>query len=162
MAEEKKMTLAEKLMNIQVELKAPKGQYNKFNKFNYRSAEDILEALKPYFQKYRVFVMVSDQIKVYGEEFLGKNYKDENGNDVAMEARTLRTYVESTATLYDLDSDEKLCAVAYAREPQTKTGMDAPQITGAASSYAKKYALNDLFAIDDTKDPDTNEYHGEN
>lgn len=158
MAEEKKMALAEKLMMIQTELKAPKGQWNSFNKFHYRSAEDILESLKPYFQKYRVFVMVSDQIRVYGDEYINKTSKDENGNDVVMEAKTLRTYVESTATLYDLDSNEKLCAVAYAREPQTKTGMDAPQITGAASSYAKKYALNDLFAIDDTKDPDSDEY----
>lgn len=158
MAEEKKMTLAEKLMMIQTELKAPKGQWNSFNKFHYRSAEDILESLKPYFQKYRVFVLVSDQIRVYGDEYINKSSKDENGNDVVVEAKTLRTYVESTATLYDLDSNEKLCAVAYAREPQTKTGMDAPQITGAASSYAKKYALNDLFCIDDTKDPDSDEY----
>lgn len=162
MAEEKQvkepmLSLPEKLMRIQTELKAPKGQWNDFSKYKFRSAEDILEALKPYFVKYRVFVLLSDNIDVVGEENVRKKDKDNNITD----AVALRTYIKATATIYDLDSDKTLSVSASAREPQSKTGMDASQITGTASSYARKYALNGMFCIDDTKDADTNEYHNQ-
>lgn len=148
MTTEKKttMSLLEKLMNIQTELKAPKGQYNSFGKYKFRSAEDILEAVKPYLKTYRVCLLLSDSIKTVGEE---------KTTDTAV----LRTYLVATAKLCDLDSDDVISVSAEAREPQNKTGMDSSQITGTASSYARKYALNGLFCIDDTKDADTDEYH---
>jgi len=131
-----KTSIYEKLLNIQTELKAPKGQYNSFGKYNFRSAEDILEAVKPILKKYRATVVLGDELT-----FVGNRY-----------------YIKATATLYDLDSDEDISNTALAREEETKKGMDASQITGTASSYARKYALNGLFAIDDTKDADTNEF----
>ena len=149
------MSLAEKLMNIQTELKAPKGQWNDFSHYKFRSAEDILEALKPYFAKYRVLVLLTDDINVVGEENVSKTGKEGNITNAVV----LRTYVKAVATIYDLDSPMSLSVSASAREPQSKTGMDASQITGTASSYARKYALNGMFCIDDTKDADTNEYH---
>ena len=148
MAEEKKMTLCEKLLAIQTELKAPKGQYNSFGKYKYRSAEDILEAVKPLLDKYKALVLLTDSINVVGTESVGDNH-------------ILRTYLTATAKFIDVESnnDNVITVSASAREPQTKTGMDASQITGTASSYARKYALNGLFCIDDTKDADTDEYH---
>lgn len=151
----KKLAGLEKLMLIQTELKAPKGQYNSFGKYNFRSAEDILEAVKPYFAKYRVLVLLTDEIVIKGTEQTLTRDKDGNSRDTS----TLRTYLKATAHFYDLDSDFTLSVSAEAREPDEKKGMDSSQITGTASSYARKYALNGLFCIDDTKDADTNEYH---
>jgi len=123
----------EKLLNIQSELKAPKGQYNSFGKYKYRNCEDILEAVKPLCVKHAVCIRLSDEIV-----FIGDRY-----------------YVKSYAFLYDTESDRSLSVCAYAREPQDRKGMDSSQITGASSSYARKYALNALLSIDDTKDADT-------
>lgn len=146
--ENKKMTICEKLLAIQSELKAPKGQYNNFGKYKYRSAEDILEAVKPLLAKYKALVILTDSVNVVGEEY-------------ADNTKTLRTYICATAKFIDVESDkgDVITVSAEAREPQSKTGMDASQITGTASSYARKYALNGLFCIDDTKDADTDEYH---
>lgn len=122
-----------KLLAIQSELKAPKGQFNSFGKYNYRSCEDILEALKPLLVKYEATLTITDDIVEVGG----------------------RVYVKATATL----RCEENCYTntAFAREAETKTGMDVSQITGTASSYARKYCLNGLFLIDDNKDADTNE-----
>ena len=123
------------LVNIQAELKAPKGQYNDFGKYRYRSAEDILEAVKPILQKYCCQLTISDDVIAVGN----------------------RIYVKATATLTDTEGNTEV-VTALAREADSKKGMDESQITGTASSYARKYALNGLFLIDDTKDADTNEY----
>ena len=119
-----------KLNTIQQQLKAPKGQTNNFGKYKYRSCEDILEAVKPHLGE--CSLIVSDDITVHAD----------------------RVYVKATATLVDENGHAVASATGLAREPQTKKGMDESQITGAASSYARKYALNGLFAIDDTKDAD--------
>lgn len=129
------MNIYEKLAKIQAELKAPKNQYNRFGGYNYRSCEDILEAVKPLAHKYNAVVVVSDELSVKGDRY----------------------YVVAHAMLVDTEGEGQITATAYAREPDTKKGMDSSQITGASSSYARKYALNGLFAIDDTKDKDTNE-----
>ena len=126
----------EKLSEIQQELKAPKGQYNSFGKYKYRSCEDILEAVKPICAKHKTTLVLIDSIS------------EVNG----------RFYVAAQARLNDCESNSAVTATAYAREPEKKTGMDESQITGTASSYARKYALNGLFCIDDTKDADTDEY----
>lgn len=139
MAEQKTMSLKAKLMNIQVELKAPKNLHNSYGNYNYRNAEGILEALKPYEAKYKVCVIISDEIIGIGD----------------------RIYVKAIATIRDISSDEEITAVAYAREAETKKGMDDAQVTGATSSYARKYALNGLFLLDDTKDVDTDEYQAQ-
>ena len=125
------MKLNEKLINIQSKLKAPKGQYNSFGKYSYRSCEDIFEALKPLLAEEKVSLLMSDDLLLIGERY----------------------YVKATATL--TDGEETISNVAYAREEETKKGMDGSQITGASSSYARKYALNGLFLIDDVKDSDT-------
>lgn len=126
-------TLAEKLLAVQAELKAPKSQYNNFGKYAYRNAEDIVEAVKPLAKKHGVLLTLSDEVVIIGE----------------------RTYIRATAKVTDINDNEKFIETnAYAREPENKKGMDESQITGAASSYARKYALNGLFAIDDTKDAD--------
>ena len=122
------------LIAIQKELKAPKGQYNSFGKYKYRSAEDILEAVKPLCHKNNCFLTLSDSL-----EYIGDRY-----------------YVKATATL--ISEKTQISVSAYAREEEAKKGMDGSQITGTASSYARKYALNGLFCIDDTKDADTDEY----
>ena len=122
-----------KLMNIQQELKAPKGQYNDFGKYAYRSCEDILEAVKPLLKKEKVVLTISDEL-----QYIGNRY-----------------YIKATATLIDTESEATISNIAYAREEETKKGMDGSQITGASSSYARKYALNGLFGIDDNKDIDT-------
>lgn len=124
-----------KLMMIQQELKAPKGQYNSFAKYNYRSCEDILEAVKPLCIKNNATLLLNDAVQEVSGRF----------------------YVVATATLVDTESGDSASVTAYAREPQDKKGMDDSQITGMASSYARKYALNGLFCIDDTKDADTDE-----
>lgn len=125
------------LMAIQRELKAPKGNYNSFGKYKYRSCEDILEAVKPLCYKNESVLTISDELCQIGERY----------------------YVKATATLKTPDTE--FIATAYARESETKKGQDESQITGTASSYARKYALNGLFCIDDTKDADTNEYHSQ-
>lgn len=125
------------LIRIQSELKAPKSQYNSFGKYSYRNAEDILEAVKPLLSKYNATMYITDEVVEVGS----------------------RIYVKATVTLSD--GKETITASAYAREPEDRKGMDASQITGATSSYARKYALNGLFAIDDTKDNDTNELREE-
>ena len=129
------MSLFEKLSNIQCELKAPKNQYNKFGNFNYRNCEDILESAKPLCNKYRSTLTISDEIEQVDQRY----------------------YVKAVAELHDWDSDKSVVNIAYAREEESKKGMDASQVTGATSSYARKYALNGLFNIDDTKDSDSNE-----
>lgn len=127
------MNIYEKLMNVQTELKAPKGQYNSFGKYKYRSCEDILESLKPVLSKFKLAIMISDDVV------------EVNG----------RNYIKATVTLINIEkADEQIQVTALAREEETKKGMDGGQITGASSSYARKYALNGLFAIDDTKDSD--------
>ena len=136
-AETKTTGIKEKLLNIQQELKAPKGQYNSFGKYKYRSCEDILEAVKPILAKYKTVLSISDEVLMVGERF----------------------YIKATATLSDAESDETISNTALAREEVEKKGQDASQITGTASSYARKYCLNGLFLIDDTKDADTDEYH---
>lgn len=128
-----KISLKEKLMNIQGELKAPKGQYNGFGKYKYRSCEDILEAVKPLLNKYKTTLRLNDELVLIGERY----------------------YVKATAILTDVESDEEIINTSYAREEEGKKGMDGSQVTGASSSYARKYALNGLFAIDDVKDSDT-------
>lgn len=122
------------LLKIQSELKAPKGQYNSFGKYKYRSAEDILEAVKPLLKKNDCTMTLSDELINIGDRY----------------------YVKATAKI--TSKDESVAVTALAREPEDKKGMDSSQITGTASSYARKYALNGLFLIDDTKDADTDEY----
>lgn len=133
------MSVYEKLSKIQQQLKAPKGQYNDFGKYKYRSCEDILEAVKPICATQEVVLILSDEII------------DVNG----------RNYVRSTATLVDTTQPtERIVVTASAREEEMKKGMDGSQITGASSSYARKYAMNGLFNIDDTKDSDATNKHG--
>lgn len=127
------MNKYEKLLGIQSELKAPKGQFNKFGNYNYRSCEDILEAVKPLNVKYKTTVYLTDKVIQMGGRY----------------------YVEATAHFVDVESCESIEITAYAREEESKKGMDGSQVTGASSSYARKYALNGLFDIDDTKDSDT-------
>lgn len=127
------MGISEKLLSIQSELKAPKSQYNKFGNYNYRSCEDILEALKPLCKQNNAIVLLKDELVNIGERY----------------------YVRATASLVDVETGESAQTTAYAREEENKKGMDGSQITGASSTYARKYALNGLFAIDDTKDSDT-------
>lgn len=128
------MTIYEKLSAIQSELKAPKNQYNSFGKYNYRNCEDILEAVKPLCGKYKAVCTIGDEVTLIGERY----------------------YIKATARLIDVESPaDKIENTAYAREEAEKKGMDGSQVTGASSSYARKYALNGLFAIDDTKDSDT-------
>ena len=125
------MEFIEKIVAIQSELKAPKGQYNSFGKYNYRSCEDILEGVKPLLAKHGLVLTIQDGIELIGDRY----------------------YVKATATI--TDGKESISTSAYARESLDKKGMDASQVTGATSSYARKYALNGLLCIDDTKDADT-------
>lgn len=130
------MNIYEKLNKIQTELKAPKGQYNSFGKYKYRSCEDILEAIKPFLTETKTVLTINDEIVFIGNRF----------------------YVKATAVLTDCENENSFIHnTAFAREDDSKKGMDGSQITGASSSYARKYALNGLFAIDDTKDADTDE-----
>src|SRR5699024_3141159 len=128
-------TLQEKIIWVQKELKAPKGQYNNFGKFNYRSCEDILEAVKPLLADEGLQQTISDKIVHVGDRY----------------------YIEATVTVTDGEND--LSVTALAREAKSKKKMDSSQITGTASSYARKYALNGLWLIDDTKDADTDAYN---
>ena len=124
------------LMAVQAELKAPKNQHNSFGKYDYRSAEDIIEAVKPLLKKNGLFLTMSDDIVQIGDRY----------------------YVRATVSVTDIVTGESVAASALAREAAQKKGMDESQVTGTASSYARKYALNGLFAIDDTKDADTDQY----
>lgn len=133
------MSVYEKLSKVQSELKAPKGQYNSFGKYKYRSCEDILEAVKPLNAKHGVVLTVGDEVVEISNRF----------------------YVKATAILVDIESGEKVTNTALAREDDAKKGMDGSQITGTASSYARKYCLNGLYCIDDTKDADTDEYRAQ-
>ena len=126
------MNVYEKLIAIQSELKAPKSQYNNFGKYAYRNCEDILEALKPILKEHKSTIYIADEIVTVLERF----------------------YVKATVTFIDAESGESITNTAYAREEESKKGMDGSQVTGASSSYARKYALNGMFAIDDTKDSD--------
>jgi len=131
--ENTKLNIYQKLRKVQTELKAPKGQYNSFGKYAYRSCEDILEALKPILDKEQLVLVIEDDI----------------------EEKANRVYVKATATLTNAENpEEKITTKAYAREEESKKGMDGSQVTGASSSYARKYCLNGLFNIDDNKDSD--------
>lgn len=132
-------SIAQKLMDIQAQLNVPKNNYNSFGKYNYRSCEDIMEAVKPLCEKAKAVLVVSDTMEQVGG----------------------RVYVKATATLHDCESDASICNSAYAREAETKKGMDDSQVTGTASSYARKYALGGLFCIDDVKDADTRDNRNE-
>lgn len=128
---DRQVVLTQRVGDIQHKLKAPKGQYNSFGKYNYRSCEDILEGVKPLLKEHNLALLIDDEIVQIGERY----------------------YVKATAKI--TDGREFVSATAYAREPDIKKGMDESQITGATSSYARKYALNALLCIDDTKDADT-------
>lgn len=127
----------QQLINIQNKLNAPKNQKNTFGGYNYRSAEDILEAVKPLLLEEKCVLLLNDDVVLIGERY----------------------YVKATATLLDSDGKQLAQTTAFARESLTKKGQDDSQITGTASSYARKYCLNGLFCIDDAKDADTDEYH---
>lgn len=128
--------ILKKTFDIQQELKVPKNQRNTFGNYNFRNCEDIMEASKPICAKHNCLLTCSDELIQVGDRY----------------------YVKATATLFDIDSEESISTSACAREEETKKGMDASQITGASSSYARKYALNGLLQLDDNKDADTNEY----
>ena len=141
------MNIYEKLLNIQNELKCNKGQFNKFGGYKYRSCEDILEAVKPLCKKYNVVLTLDDTLENIGDRY----------------------YIKAIAKIIDIEQPYEdlgdncksincITNIAYAREEESKKGMDGSQITGTASSYARKYALNGLFCIDDTKDADTDEF----
>lgn len=128
-----KLNIMQKLGIIQTELSVPKKQYNSYSDFYYRSCEDIMEAVKPYLQKLGLALVMTDDVVLIGERY----------------------YIKATATLTDLESQQTYTTHAFAREQETKKGMDTSQITGATSTYARKYCLNGLFAIDDVRDADT-------
>lgn len=129
------MSVYEKLMKVQSEIRAPKSNYNSFAKFNYRSLEDITEALKPVLNKYGATVILNDTVEVIGD----------------------RHYMKCTATFFDCETGESISNTSYARESAEKRGMDDAQISGMASSYCRKYCLNGLLLLDDVKDSDTDE-----
>lgn len=129
-----KLTLQQKLLKVQLELKAPKSNFNKFGGFKYRSLEDILEAVKPINDKYGLTLTLTDKPIQVGSRY----------------------YIEAIALI--TDNNQEFRVTAYAREPESKTKMDDAQVTGTSSSYARKYALNGLYLIDDTKDADTDEF----
>lgn len=127
------MSIYKKLAEIQSQLKAPKNQFNKFGNFYYRSCEDILEGLKPILNAQKCALILNDEVVMIGERY----------------------YIKATALLIDTEVENSICSnTAYAREEESKKGMDGSQVTGASSSYARKYALNGLFALDDSKDSD--------
>lgn len=132
------MAIYKKLLSVQYELKAPKSQYNSFGKYSYRSCEDILEALKPILLKNKATITISDDV-------------------IFVEGRH---YIKSTVKFIDVETDEIIENTALAREEENKKGQDASQVSGSTSSYARKYALNGLFAIDDNKDSDFTNTHG--
>ncbi len=133
------MSVYEKLMNVQATLKCSKSQFNAFGKYKYRSCEDIVESVKPLLKQNGLLLTLSDEIVLIGERF----------------------YVKATAEIIDVAEGGVVSVSAFAREEESKKGMDGSQVTGASSSYARKYALNGIFAIDDTKDSDSTNTHGQ-
>ena len=133
------MNVYEKLANVQSELKCNKSQYNSFGKYKYRSCEDIVESVKPLLKANGLLLTLTDEIVMVGERF----------------------YVKATAEIISAEDGGIVSVSAFAREEETKKGMDGSQVTGASSSYARKYALNGIFAIDDTKDSDSTNTHGQ-
>lgn len=131
------MSIYQKLFTVQQSLKANKGQYNDFGKYNYRSCEDILESLKPILAEIKCVLTISDELVLIGERY----------------------YIKAVVVLMDTENGELITNQAFAREEENKKGMDGSQVTGASSSYARKYALNGLFMIDDTKDSDATNKH---
>lgn len=131
---EVELTFFEKVSHVINELKAPKNQYNSFGKYKYRSAEDILEGVKPIAFKYGLIPNLSDEVQLVGDRY----------------------YIVATASI--TDGTLTMRSTGVARESEVKKGMDDSQISGTASSYARKYAMNGLYQIDDTKDADTDEY----
>lgn len=131
----KLMSINEKLLNIQSQLRVPKDLYNKFGNYKYRSAESILEALKPLLSKHKATLIITDEVVQMGDRY----------------------YIKAVAKLIDTEDGNSIEVSAYAREDESKKGMDSSQLTGSTSSYARKYALNGLFAIDDNKDSDSDE-----
>lgn len=127
------MSVYQKLLNIQTQLKAPKSQYNSYGKYYYRNCEDILEAVKPLLKKENCTLFLTDEVETIENRF----------------------YIKVTVHFVDIDDGTTINVTAFAREEESKKGMDGSQVTGASSSYARKYALNGLFCIDDTKDSDT-------
>ena len=136
---ESKDSFGARVIQAQNAIKAPKEQYNKFGKYKFRSSEDILESVKPVLLKYGLYLTLSDEIFTVGD----------------------RIYVKAVATLHDTESEQQITVQAFAREPMQKKGFDESQITGMASSYSRKYAMNGLFCLDDAKDADTEEYHNQ-
>lgn len=149
-------TFLEKVMAVQSQLKAPKNQMNKFGGYRYRSCEDIMEALKPLLLQEGLVLIMKDDIEVRWEPAT-YSINDYDWNKTVQENRTYqRFYVKATATLYNVDNmNECLSTTAYAREEESKKGMDWSQLSWSSSSYARKYCLNAMFLIDDTKDADT-------
>ena len=131
------MSVYKKLIEVQTKLKAPKNQYNSFGKYSYRNCEDILEALKPILKEVGATIIISDEVVSVNERY----------------------YVKATVKFIDTETGDMVEASANAREEDNKKGMDSSQLTGSTSSYARKYALNGLFAIDDTKDSDFTNTH---
>ena len=131
------MGIQEKLMNIQYELKCNKSQYNSFGRYAYRSSEDILEAVKPLLYKYKATLVINDDIVLIGDRF----------------------YVKATSKITDIETGECVESTAFAREDESQKGMSSAQVTGSVSSYARKYSMNALFAIDDNKDADATNTH---
>lgn len=129
------MTIHEKMMKIQTTLKAPKNKWNDYGKYNYRNAEGILEAVKPLLEEQKLAMYITDDVIAVGD----------------------RVYVKATVKVQDIETEASVVTTALAREALNKKGMDDSQITGMASSYARKYALNGIFLLDDTKDADTDE-----
>ena len=131
-------SIYKKLLDVQTELKAPKSQVNEFGNYNYRSCEDILEGLKPLLKQVKATVILTDEIKLVGDRY----------------------YVEATCKFVDIETGDVLENKSLAREDESKKGMDLAQVTGSCSSYARKYALNGMFCIDDVKDSDATNTHG--
>lgn len=129
----------QKLNIVQSKMKAPKNLFNSFGKYKYRNAESILEAFKPYGKELGLVLMLNDSVEQIGD----------------------RVYIKATATLIDIEDNSRTEVSAYAREPMSKKGLDDSQLSGATSSYARKYCLNGLFLLDDTKDSDTDEYRNQ-
>ena len=132
------MSIYAKLIKVQNELKAPKNQYNNFGKYAYRNCEDICEAVKPILLEHNLAMFIGDSVELIGDRY----------------------YIKATVTVVDTETGETVQNSALAREEENKKGMDSSQVTGSTSSYARKYALNGMFLIDDTKDSDFTNTHG--
>lgn len=165
----KELSLVEKLSDIQASLKAPKSQYNSFGNYKYRSLEDILEAVKPLLAKHKLVLTLSDEVVSNGEVETSENkssneseFKEtENESSSEMKSSTFKeskNYIKVTARL--TDGRDTIEVTGTARESNDKKGMDSSQLSGSTSSYARKYTLNGLFLIDDTKDADATNDHG--